>query len=107
MCGVATVITPPLAHLYLPYFSTMTDDYNDFADSDLPAKEDRSSEDDDSRTRNAIVVLFVLVVALLLSTVGACIGFALEISNLKSETQTESSLQLVDALIQQMDVTTY
>ena len=44
----------------------------------------------------ALVILYIIVIALLLAVVGACIAFTIEISNIKSETtsfQTASSLQ--------------
>ena len=44
----------------------------------------------------ALVILYIIVIALLLALVGACIAFTIEISNIKSETtsfQTASSLQ--------------
>ena len=52
--------------------------------------------------RKALVVLFAIVVALLLGTVGACIAFSLEISKLKSNAasaETVSSLQRLNASI--------
>ena len=44
----------------------------------------------------ALVILYIIVIALLLALVGACIAFTIEISNIKSETasfQTAPSLQ--------------
>ena len=44
----------------------------------------------------ALVILYIIVIALLLALVGACIAFTMEISNIKSETasfQTAPSLQ--------------
>ena len=44
----------------------------------------------------ALVILYIIVIALLLALVGACIAFTIEISSIKSKTasfQTASSLQ--------------
>ena len=41
----------------------------------------------------ALVILYIIVIALLLALVGACIAFTMEISSVKSETASASSLQ--------------
>ena len=59
-------------------------------------------------SKKIFLVLFVLVIALLLGTVCACISFALEISNLKSQMaslQTASSQHVQSHALEQLNTT--
>ncbi len=55
---------------------------------------DKKQKDSCNTSKTAIIVLFAVVLALLLGTVGACIAFALEIFNLSTElSQSDSRIQ--------------
>ena len=60
-----------------------------------------------SKNSRAIIVLFVLMLALLLTMVAACVAFAVEVSKLKSETASLSAVSsfqqpLIENLTQQL-----
>ena len=54
---------------------------------------DRNDSSKEPRKSRATLVLFVLLLALLLAMVAACVAFAVEISKLKSQTESGSSFQ--------------
>ena len=65
-------------------------------DYQLYSSAQNASKKKSAYSKIALVILYIIVIALLLALVGACIAFAVEMSSVKSETassQTASSLQ--------------